>query len=253
MRIALGLAYEGTQYAGWQYQTNVASVQTVVESAIAKVAGHPVRVVCAGRTDSGVHAMGQVVHIDTSCCRLEKVWIRALNYYLPHDISILWAKCVPDHFHARFSAQSRSYQYRIYQGKLPWHRYYSWVLESLNIQAMRYASQYLIGEHDFNAFRAASCQAHSPVRSVSSLVITARSPWVMIDITANAFLQHMVRNIVGVLVDVGKGKRSADSIPFLLRSRDRRQASITAPPQGLYLFQINYPDVFALPVSADLN
>jgi tRNA pseudouridine38-40 synthase len=249
MRLACGLAYEGTKYAGWQSQISVPTVQDAVEVAIGKVATHRVKIIGAGRTDSGVHAANQVIHFDTHCIRLEATWVKAINYYLPSDIQLLWAKNVPNSFHARFSASQRTYCYSIYQGSLPWFRKYSWqLLHPLNIDAMRQAAAYLIGEHDFSAFRAAACQAHSPVRCVSKLNIIGTPPWIVLEITANAFLHHMVRNIVGVLVDVGKGYQSVESILALLKNRDRRQASITAPPQGLYFHQVSYPDAFGLPI-----
>jgi tRNA pseudouridine38-40 synthase len=247
MRIACILAYEGTNYAGWQLQVNTPTVQEKIEQAISQVATHPARVICAGRTDRGVHANFQVIHFDTDCQRENEIWKAAINDYLPPDIRILSLQTVDADFHARYSAENRTYRYLIYQGSMPWFRQYSWMMtRSLQLKAMQKAARDLIGEHDFSAFRGAGCQAASPMRHIIQLSIIQKANWIKLNITANGFLYHMVRNIVGVLVEVGKGKRAPDSMPPLLKSRDRQKASITAPPQGLYLRSICYPERFKL-------
>jgi tRNA pseudouridine38-40 synthase len=248
MRMACGLAYEGTHYAGWQWQPHTATIQNAVEYAISRVATHAVRVTAAGRTDAGVHAKEQVVHFDTHCQRDSATWESGINYYLPHDIRLLWLKEVDDSFHARHSAESRTYRYIIYQGSMPWFRRSSWIMtRTLGLEQMQQAASHLLGEHDFSALRAAHCQSCSPIREVRQLTLTREATWITLEITANAFLHHMVRNIVGLLVDIGRGKRHPDAIPALLKTRDRRQSSITAPPQGLYLQAIEYPEKFQLP------
>lgn len=254
MRIACGIAYEGGNYAGWQSQVGVMTVQEAVERAISQVATHRIRVVCAGRTDQGVHAQGQVIHFNTDIIRSMTTWKRACNYYLPKDIRITWIKAINEIFHARFSAFQRSYRYLIYQGDMPWARHYAlryW--RELDIAAMQEAAKALVGEHDFSALRSADCQARSPIRHVTHLAILHKSPWITIEITANAFLHHMVRNIVGVLIEVGQTKRSANSMQDLLASKDRKQAAMTAPPQGLCLQAVYYPSVFKIPTRCDVK
>jgi tRNA pseudouridine38-40 synthase len=242
------IAYEGTQYAGWQLQKGVLTVQQVVEEALSKVATHPVRVMCAGRTDQGVHASAQTIHFDTTTDRTPETWVLACNYYLPADIRIVWVKKTLDSFHARFSAYERSYRYLIYQGVMPWFKKYALVYNRpLNSANMQKAAQYLIGEHDFSAFRSADCQARSPIRQIKTISVSCTEIGIVIDIKANAFLHHMVRNIVGVLMEMGQGRRLPETMLDLLNSRDRRQASMTAAPQGLYLHHISYPAHFQLP------
>jgi tRNA pseudouridine38-40 synthase len=248
MRIACGLAYEGTHYSGWQFQLHKPTLQKTIEEAAQKIARHPIRIIGSGRTDSGVHAKHQVMHFDTTCERTDYVWQAALNYHLPSDIQILWAQHVDLAFHSRFSAEKRTYHYVIYQERLPWFQKYTWrVTQPLNVEKMQAAADILIGEHDFSAFRASRCQAPSPVRTVSELTLTQHAPFIQLTITANAFLHHMVRNITSVLVEIGQGKRSIESMHELLISRDRKKGSITAPSQGLYLAFVQYPDLFNLP------
>lgn len=250
MRIALSVAYDGSAYHGWQLQGALPTVQQAIEQALTQVAAHPVTVTASGRTDRGVHALGQVLHFDTTANRSERGWVLGSNKALTPDIRVLWAKPVSAHFHARFSATARHYRYAVHQQSilLPWFRRYAlccW--KPLNIVQMQRAAQYLLGEHDFSAFRAASCQSKSAVRQVTRLTVTRDLPWVWIDIGANAFLHHMVRNIVGVLIEVGEGKRPAATISTLLANRDRKQAAATAQARGLYLRQVDYPPEFELP------
>ncbi len=242
-RIALGIEYEGSAYHGWQIQPNQNTVQGQLHRALSQVADMPVEVVCAGRTDVGVHAKGQVVHFDTTVKRSLDAWVRGANSFLPKDIVVQWARDVPDTFHARYSAKSRSYEYVIYNHPTrsalyarftTWHRY------PLNHKLMSEAAQYLIGTHDFSAFRDADCQAKTPTRTIQALTITRDNDFIKISITANAFLHHMVRNIVGVLLPIGAGQKPITWAKEVLESRDRKQAGITAPSQGLTLMQVNY-------------
>jgi tRNA pseudouridine38-40 synthase len=203
MRVALGIEYDGTAYNGWQRQRSGLGVQQVLEHAIGQVADEAVGIVCAGRTDSGVHASGQVAHFDTSARRSERGWLLGANSNLPDDINVTWVKPVDDGFHARFSATARSYRYRILnrlvRSALFRHRAW-WVHEALDHQRMHEAAQALLGEHDFSAFRAAGCQASGSVRQITSIRVSRDGDWILLDVTANAFLQHMVRNITGTLV-----------------------------------------------------
>lgn len=249
-RIALGVAYDGGAYHGWQVQGALKTVQGQLEQALSQVAAQPISVVGSGRTDLGVHALAQTLHFDTTAYRPQQAWVRGSNHYLPPDIRVLWASAVTAEFHARFSAISRHYRYVIYQQELclPWfRRYVLWHRYTLNVAQMQQAAQSFLGEHDFSALRAASCQSQSPIRRINQLTVESKLPWIGIDVVANAFLQHMVRNIVGVLLEVGQGRRLAHSISELLTSRDRQQAAATARAQGLYLYQVHYPSYFGLP------
>jgi len=249
-RIALGLEYDGTAYRGWQSQENAPSVQAEVERALAFVADHPVEVVPAGRTDAGVHAAMQVIHFDTPASRSERGWVLGANTGMPNDISALWAREVGDDFHARYKALSRSYRYRIQNRRsrpaLQRHRA-AWVRESLDATAMHAAAQCLIGEHDFSSFRAAECQSRTPMRRLDSVAVTRLGEYVQIEVTANAFLHHMVRNIAGVLIAVGVGDRPPGWVLEVLAARDRKLGGVTAEPQGLSLVGVRYPPSFALP------
>lgn len=243
MRIALGIEYDGTGYHGWQRQDNICTVQEKVEYALSKVAAEPISVVCAGRTDVGVHALGQVVHFDTTAMRSDRAWILGANTNLPTDIRVLWARHTSSDFHARFSATARQYRYIIYNSMVASavlrHRT-MWVPFTLNEKLMHEAGQYLVGEHDFSSFRGSGCQAKSAQRNVISLVVARNSNMVTIDIKANAFLLHMVRCIVGMLVKVGKGEKPPSWAKELLAVRDRRLSAATAPSQGLYLTRVEY-------------
>ncbi len=248
-RIALTLEYDGSRYHGWQRQSEVDSVQARLETALSRVADAPVEVVCAGRTDAGVHASHQVVHFDTEAIRSERAWLLGVTQSLPSDISILSAQVVDSEFHARFSATARSYRYIILnrmtrsalqRGRVTWWR------GSLDEGAMHEAGQYLLGEHDFSSFRAKDCQSVSPVRHIESLSFRRQGEYVYMDITANAFLHHMVRTIVGTLLPVGAGEQPADSLRDILLAKHRSAAGMTAPADGLYLVNVRYPDSFGI-------
>lgn len=251
MRIALGIEYDGSAYCGWQYQDHSPSVQEKVEQALAHVADHSVRVVCAGRTDTGVHALGQVIHFDTDAPREMHSWVFGANANLPRDISVLWAKHVADDFHARFSAIRRRYRYIIFNRSVRpaiLARRTSWEYRPLDIVRMREAAQHLLGEHDFSAYRALACQAKSPVRTLYRLDITQNNELIVLELEANGFLHHMVRNIAGVLLRIGAGEAPGDWAKTVLEQRDRTQGGVTAPPDGLYLTGVVYPDHYAIPV-----
>lgn len=256
MRIALGIEYDGSAYSGWQRQRNGIGVQARVEEALSKVADESVEVTCAGRTDAGVHASGQVGHFDTSSERTSRGWLLGANSNLPDDINVTWAVAVDSSFHARFSALARRYRYvilnHLVRSALCRQRAW-WVYEPLDCELMHAAAQALVGQHDFSAFRAAGCQASTPVREIKDLSVSRRDDWVVIDITANAFLQHMVRNITGTLVAVGSGAESPDWARAVLRSHDRKQGGVAAPPHGLTLVDVTYPEEFALPDNPNLD
>lgn len=243
MRIALGIEYDGTNYCGWQRQHNVSSIQEKIEDALSKVASQSVSVTCAGRTDAGVHAFGQVAHFNTDANRPDSAWILGTNSNLPKDIRILWARHVADDFHARYSATARHYRYIIYNNKVASailrHRS-MWLPFALNEKLMHKAGQYLIGEHDFSSFRGSGCQSKSTKRNVMSLVVTRGGGMVTIDIKANAFLLHMVRSIVGMLIKVGTGEKKPIWAKEVLEARDRKVSAATAPAQGLYLVGVEY-------------
>ena len=247
MRIALGIEYDGGAYSGWQRQKHGSGVQESLELALSKVADEAIDVTCAGRTDAGVHASGQVVHFDTQAARSMRGWLLGANSNLPPDINATFACEVDDSFHARFSAIDRTYHYRIlnrlYRSALQRNRSW-WVHRPLDHSAMSEASRCLLGEHDFSAFRASGCQASTAVRNVFSVDVVRQGDWVDIHICANAFLQHMVRNITGTLVAVGCGDRQPGWMDTVLKSGDRTQAGIAAPPQGLTLIAVTYPDKY---------
>ena len=249
MRIALGIEYDGTSYNGWQRQKNGIGVQQRLEEALSLVADEDIEVHCAGRTDTGVHASGQVVHFDTNAERSDRGWLLGANTNLPPDISVGWVRHVDDEFHARFSATSRSYRYRILnrlqRSALHRHRAW-WVYQPLDEVLMHEAAQCLVGEHDFSAFRAAGCQSKTAVREVTNISVTRRGDWLMLDVSANAFLMHMVRNITGTLVAIGEGEQAVPWAGEVLASRDRTVGGITAPAQGLTLVSVEYPDAFGL-------
>ncbi len=251
-RIALQLEYDGSEFCGWQRQSSprLATVQAALEKALGKIADSPIRVFCAGRTDRGVHATGQIVHFETPVDRGEKAWVMGTNSLLPAAVRVRWARPVTDGFHARFSAVSRRYLYLIYEADIATVHLdgrATRVGGTLDIDAMNRAGQHLQGEQDFSAFRAAGCQSSTPWRCLEWLKVTRHGPFVVVDVQANAFLQHMVRNIVGMLFEVGHGKRSPDWAAELLRGRDRTAGPVTAPPQGLYLVKVCYPQRFGLP------
>lgn len=250
MRIALGLEYDGTAFSGWQTQSHARAVQPCVETALTAVADEPIRVFCAGRTDAGVHASGQVVHFDTDAVRSPRAWMLGTNAHLPREISVLWAQPVPDHFNARFSARARAYRYVIANRPTRaalWAGKMTWECRALDAQAMAEAACSLLGEHDFSSFRAAGCQSKHPVRTLNAISVRRLREVVTIDVEANAFLQHMVRNMVGALLEIGRGERPIEWLAALLAARDRTQGGMTAPPSGLYFMRVVYPDEFGLP------
>lgn len=249
-RIALGVEYDGTDFCGWQRQPGGRSVQASLEEALALVANHPVTIFCAGRTDAGVHASGQVVHFDSTSERTLRGWQLGANGNLPADASVTWASVVPDDFHARFSARSRTYVYRIINqpGRSALHRTRAcWVPRPLDATRMRDAAAFLTGRHDFSAFRAAECQAKTTVRSLHQLQVTREEAWITIEACADAFLHHMVRNIAGVLIRVGVGDARPEWAAEVLAGRDRRHAGVTAPASGLCLVHVAYDPALALP------
>ena len=252
MRVARGIEYDGTSYNGWQRQKNGIGVQQRLEEALARVADEPVEVVCAGRTDTGVHASGQVVHFDTTADRSERGWLLGANTNLPADISVSWVRQVGDDFHARFSATGRRYRYvilnRLQRSALHRHRAW-WVYQPLDEHAMHEAAQPLLGEHDFSAFRAAGCQAKSAMRELTSISVTRRGDWLTVEVAANAFLMHMVRNITGTLAAIGRGEQPVSWARDVLESRDRTVGGVTAPPQGLTLVAVDYPEAFGIPAA----
>jgi len=250
MRVALGIEYDGTSYNGWQRQKTGLGVQQRVEEALSVVANHPVEVICAGRTDTGVHATDQVIHFDTDSSRSERGWLLGANSNLPDDINVSWVAPVNDEFHARFSAMSRSYRYlilnRLQRSALQRHRAW-WVYEPLDAERMHAAAQHLLGEHDFSAFRAAGCQANTAVRTMTHISVTRSGDWITLDVSANAFLQHMVRNIMGTIATVGLGEQDVAWMTEVLESRDRKAGGIAAPAHGLTLVGVEYPAEFGVP------
>ena len=244
MKIALGVEYLGTDFHGWQIQENgLRTVQGVVELALSKVADHSVRVFCSGRTDAGVHAKEQVIHFETDSNRDLKAWLFGGNVNLPSDVNFTWAKEVSDGFHARFDAYARLYEYQIHNHPVRSSlkaNYNLWEPSILDIEKMRGASDFLLGEHDFSAFRGKLCQAKSPIKTVESIQIIKTDNNLLIKIKADAFLHHMVRNIVGTLLKIGRGEKEINWIMSVLQSKDRKQAGPTAEPQGLYFVKAYY-------------
>lgn len=248
-RIALGIEYDGSRYCGWQRQINSLSIQENLENALSKVANHPIMTFCAGRTDAGVHASNQVIHFETEALRDKVAWVRGVNSYLPLDIRVCWMQVVPDEFDARKSAVSRRYCYVMVNRPVSpgiMRHGVTWVLPTLDVQAMQKAAQHLLGKHDFSSFRGANCQAKTPIRTITAISLHANGDNIILDITANAFLYHMVRNIVGSLIMVGQGKCEESWIKDVLDAKDRRLAGHKAPPNGLYLVEVKYPSKFEL-------
>lgn len=253
MRMAIGLEYDGNGFCGWQTQPGGGAVQNAVEQALTQMAGHEVTTVCAGRTDAGVHALAQVIHFDTAVHRPVSAWVRGVNALLPGSIAVLWAKPVPEDFHARFSAVERCYRYLLLNHPLRPALYRAragWFHQPLDLERMREAAECLIGEHDFSGFRAAECQARSAVKCLHRLDIARAGDFLVFELRANAFLHHMVRNIVGCLVYVGKGKHSPDWVKAVLESRDRKLAAPTFPAAGLYLAEVRYAEKWGIPEGA---
>jgi tRNA pseudouridine38-40 synthase len=249
-RYAIGIEYDGSAYAGWQTQQSLRTVQGLVESALQSVAAGPVEVICAGRTDAGVHARCQVGHFDTHVSRPLRGWVLGANSELPRDVSVVWARPVPLHFHARYSAEARTYRYLILnrgsRSALAATRA-ACVYKELNHLRMAEAAAALCGHHDFSAFRSSECQSHSPIRRLERLSVERQGEWVFIEATANAFLHHMVRNIAGLLIAIGRGDAPPSWAREVLESRDRTRGAPTAPPEGLYFWDVRYPMAFGLP------
>lgn len=249
-RWALGVEYDGTHFCGWQQQPGLRTVEGDLTDAVAGVADHAVTLACGGRTDAGVHARGQVVHFDTVAMRSARAWVLGVNARLGRQLSVAWARPVPDFFHARFSAVRRRYRYTIFnrsaRSALQGGRS-AWVQMPLDALRMQQGGDHLVGEHDFSAFRAAECQSRSPVRRLERLEVHREGDLVHIDVVANAFLHHMVRNIAGLLIEIGRGSRTPEQVPALLRGRDRRANAPTAPAEGLCLQAVDYPAAFRLP------
>lgn len=250
MRLALGLEYDGASFRGWQTQPDDRGVQDCVETALTQIAGGPVSTICAGRTDSGVHALDQVIHFDTDVARPTTAWVRGVNRFLPPSVAVRWARVVGHDFHARYGAKRRRYDYWIVNAPVRSplaHQRAGWVFRHLDENAMQRAAQHLIGRHDFTSFRSAECQASTPVRNVERLTVERRGPLLQISVSANAFLHHMVRNVVGSLVYVGVGRRPADWARDVLNARDRAAAAPTFAAAGLYLTRVEYDQAFGLP------
>ncbi|HAT7920843.1 TPA: tRNA pseudouridine(38-40) synthase TruA [Legionella pneumophila] len=249
MRIALVVEYDGSQYHGWQAQTGLHTIQQAVEFALSKVADSSISVVCAGRTDTGVHATNQVIHFDCEKDRSIRAWIHGANTFLPKDICVKWGKEMPENFHARYSAVSRRYRYVIYNGSIRpglLRGNVTWQYRQLDHRLMQQGGQCLLGENDFTSFRSVECQSNTPMRNIHQLQVTRHGDLVVLDITANAFLHHMVRNIAGVLIAVGSGKHPVGWVKDVLNAKDRKLGAETAPSYGLYLVQVTYPKEFGL-------
>ncbi|MDP9065385.1 MAG: tRNA pseudouridine(38-40) synthase TruA [Pseudomonadota bacterium] len=253
-RVAAVVEYDGTSFAGWQLQAHALSVQGAVEQAIGFVASHPVVVICAGRTDAGVHAAGQVIHFDTRVARTPRAWVLGANTRLPPSIALQWAGEVSSGFHARHAAIRRIYRYYIMNrsARSALHRQRSaWIHRRVDAAAMHLAAQVLIGEHDFSAFRSVECQSKTPLRRIERISVTRTGDRVCLEIEANAYLHHMVRNIVGTLLAVQDHADPAAAMTRVLHGLNRRAAGVTAPAAGLYLWRVEYPAAYGIPASAD--
>jgi len=249
MRIALMVEYDGSQYHGWQSQTGLRTVQGVLETALSQVAAQEVSVVCAGRTDTGVHATNQIIHFDCENERNVRAWIHGANSFLPKDVCVKWGREMPEHFHARYSALSRRYRYVIYNVAIRpalLRSNVTWQYRQLDHRLMQDATQFLLGEQDFTSFRSVECQSKTPMRNIHDLKVTRKGDVIVIDITANAFLHHMVRNIAGVLIAVGSGRKPVAWVHEVLLAKDRKLGAETAPPYGLYLVSVAYPEEFGM-------
>ncbi len=250
MRIALGIEYAGTHFCGWQYQPHARTVQGELQKAVSKVANHEIEVFAAGRTDTGVHALNQVVHFDTDAVREQRGWLLGINANLPKDVAVTWVRPVEHDFNARFSAVKRSYRYLIlnrlsrsavHHQRMWWHHH------PIDIDRMRAAAEQLVGQHDFSAFRASECQAKSPIKTLDKIDISKQEDCIAVDVEARSFLHHMVRNLVGVMTAIGDGSRPVEWAGEVLRSADRSRGGITAPPDGLYLVDVRYPEQYSIP------
>jgi len=254
LRIAVGVEYEGAAYEGWQAQSSGRTLQQLLERALGRIAAERVSLVGAGRTDAGVHAVGQVAHFETRAHRTTRAWVLGANSELPADVSVSWARPVPAHFHARYSAEARTYRYLILNRLARPALYASraaWIHRPLDHARMDEAAHALLGEHDFSAFRSAECQARSPVRRMERLTVARHGEWIEIEATANAFLHHMMRNVVGLLISIGKAEAAPGWAREVLEGRDRRRSAATAPAAGLYLQSVRYPAAFDLPAGRE--
>lgn len=254
-RYAAAVEYAGANYHGWQKQLHdqVPAIQFFVEAALSRIANHPIDVVCAGRTDAGVNASRQIIHFDSPVQRPERAWVMGSNTHLPADIALMWVQPVAQAFHARFSALSRRYRYVIYSSRVKpaiLHKGVTWTWKTLDLKRMQQAAVHLVGEHDFTSYRAVGCQAKNPVRRVEFIEVRQKGDLIVIDIKANAFLHHMVRNIAGVLMTIGAGEADTNWSKQVLDAKDRREGGVTAPPYGLYFVDVDYPTDFALPQDA---
>lgn len=250
MRYALGIEYDGERYCGWQRQNNVIGVQQKLEESLTKIADEKITVFCAGRTDTGVNATNQVVHFDTSKIRKDVAWTLGVNTHLPNDIAVTWVKEVSEDFHARFSATARTYRYIIHNNRLRsaiLSKGLSFCHYPLDENLMHEAAQHLIGKHDFTSFRTVHCQSHSPVRTIEHCHVSRKGDYVIIEIKANAFLHHMVRNIAGSLMRVGQEIETIDWIKEVLNAKNRCLAGMTAQAGGLYFVDVDYPEQFGIP------
>lgn len=254
-RYAVGVEYDGRGFSGWQKQEAVPSIQHSLQLALGSVCDHPIELTAAGRTDAGVHGRGQVAHFDSDAGRTERGLLLGTNSQLPEEIALRWVRQVPDHFHARYSAMSRTYRYcilnRASRSALATGRV-AFLYRPMEVELMQAAAKLLLGTHDFSAFRAAECQARSPVRILTQLDVRRVGDFVLLEVTANAFLHHMVRNLAGLLVHVGQGEAPPEFASEVLAGRDRRRAPATAPAGGLYLWRVQYPPVFGLPDDSDI-
>lgn len=255
MRIALGIEYNGNGFYGWQAQRGLATIQAALQDALSKVANESIFLFCAGRTDANVHATGQVVHFDTRAKRHIDAWMWGTNSHLPASVVVKWAKHVDYHFHARFTATARRYRYVIYNHpirpailsqRVTWHYY------PLEVDRMRAAGNALIGEQDFSSFRSSQCNSKTPMRNVTEFKVERHGDFVILEIEANAFLHHMVRNIAGVLMKIGAGYQEVTWMRGVLAAKSRRAAAETAPPDGLYLIQVRYPEPYIFPGSNEM-
>jgi tRNA pseudouridine38-40 synthase len=250
MRIVLGIEYDGAAHCGWQSQPNGCGVQDKLEQALAGIAAEKISLICAGRTDTGVHALAQVAHFDTTAQRPDTAWVRGVNALLPNSIAVQWAVTVADEFHARFSAVSRTYTYVLYNhpvrpalqnGKVGWYH------APLDVAAIKSAAQNLLGQHDFSAFRAAECQAKTSIKTINYINLAQSGEYITLTLNANGFLHHMVRNIIGSLIYIGAGKQPITWVQELLLAKDRTRSAPTFAPDGLYLVAIEYDDKWQLP------
>lgn len=250
MRYACGIEYDGNGFLGFQIQIEEPTIQSCLERALSKVANHKIKTICAGRTDTGVSATSQVIHFDSDSIRSEYQWIMGVNTYLPDGISVLWVKNVENDFHARFSANQRSYEYvilnRWIKPAINLHNV-TWEMFPLNEEKMHTAAQFLLGKHDFNAFRSSACQSKTPIKTINKISVIRNGNKVIMKVSASGFLHHMIRNIIGTLIPIGRGDKKVDSMQDILESKDRTKAGRTAPPNGLTFKTVNYPKKFNLP------